>query len=109
MVDRMLYRRNHVAGLYAQLIKYLSNSFYNVTSLSAYLSHQTYWQLGGSEITLNAKANPSLLKTERSLTLSWWMQIEMLGHMPFLMTQPETSPCQWDSSKLAQMLHDKQL
>ena len=77
----MLYRKNHVAGLYAQLIKYLSNSFYNVTSLSAYLSHPTYWQLEGSEITSNAKAHPSLLKIEKSLTLSWWMQIEMLRHM----------------------------
>lgn len=104
----MLYRKNHVAGLYAQLIKYLSNSFYNVTSLSAYLSHPTYWQLEGSEITSNAKAHPSLLKIEKSLTLSWWMQIEMLRHMPFVMTQAETSPCQWDSSELAQMVHDKQ-
>lgn len=29
MMDRMLYQRNHVAGLCAQLIKYLSNSFYS--------------------------------------------------------------------------------
>lgn len=36
-VARTLYRRNHAAGFTAQLIKYLSNSFYNVTSLSACL------------------------------------------------------------------------